>query len=144
MYTHPGNPKGIQGLEDLRRPEVSFVNRQHGAGTRLLLDYQLGKLGIRPEQVSGYEREEYTHLTAAAVVASGRADTALGIEAASNALELDFIPLYSERFDLLIPEEYASSELLAPLFDLLEDPEFKKAVGERPGYDVTEMGRMVR
>jgi putative molybdopterin biosynthesis protein len=144
LFTQPGNPKGIKGLEDLERSEVSFVNRQYGAGTRLLLDYHLNQLSIPTEKVQGYEHEEYSHLTAAAVVASRRADCALGIEAASHALGLDFIPLFSERFDLLIPEVYADSELLIPLLELLDDPKFKAAVSERPGYDVKEMGRVIR
>ena len=144
LFLAKGNPKNIQGLGDLNRQDLNFVNRQHGAGTRLLLDYHLGELGIAPENVSGYTHEEYTHLGAAAVVASGRADCALGIEAASYALDLDFLPLYSERFDLLIPEEYARSELLAPLLNLLEDAKFKKAVAERPGYDVSQMGQVVK
>jgi len=143
LFLAKRNPKKIQGLEDLIRQDISFVNRQHGSGTRLLLDYHLGELGIKPDNVRGYDHEEYTHLGAAAVVASGRADCALGIEAASYALELDFIPLYSERYDLLIPEDYAQSELLAPLLDLLEDPKFRKAVAERPGYDVSQMGQVV-
>ena len=144
LFLSKGNPKNIQGLEDLNRQDLNFVNRQHGAGTRLLLDYHLGELGIPPEIVRGYDHEEYNHLAAAAVVASGRADCALGIEAASYALDLDFLPLYSERFDLLIPEEYARSELLAPLLDLLEDAKFRKAVAERPGYDVAQMGQIVK
>ena len=93
--------------------------------------------------MSGYDHEEYTHLGAAVVVASGRADCGLGIEAASYALELDFLPLYQERFDLLIQEEFVSSELLKPLIELLENPRFKKAVSERPGYDVSDMGQVV-
>ena len=76
-------------------------------------------------------------------MASGRADCALGIEAASFALDLDFVPLYSERFDLLIPEEFYSSELLRPVLVLLDDPKFKDAVAQRPGYDVSQMGQVV-
>jgi putative molybdopterin biosynthesis protein len=144
LFLPRGNPKGIQGLEDLKQAEISFVNRQRGAGTRLLLDFHLSELGIHPEEVRGYDHEEYTHLSAAVVVASGRADCALGIEAASQALELDFLPLYNERFDLLVPEEYYHSDLLEPLLELLNDPEFKRAVSERPGYDVTQMGKIVR
>jgi putative molybdopterin biosynthesis protein len=109
----------------------------------LLLDFHLEKLEIKPDQVTGYDHEEFTHLAAAAVISSGRGDCALGIEAAAHALDLDFLPLYTERFDLLIPEEYASSKLLAPVFDLLEDPVFRKAVGERPGYQVEDMGKVV-
>ena len=143
LFLKKGNPKKIQGLEDLKREDLIYVNRQRGAGTRLLLDYHLSQAGIQPEQVSGYAHEEYTHLGVAVVVASGRADFGLGIEAASYALELDFLPLYQERFDLLIPEEFAAGELLKPLMELLDNPRFKKAVSERPGYDVSDMGQVV-
>ena len=143
LFISKGNPKEIQSLEDLIRDDISFTNRQRGSGTRLLLDYHLGELGIQVEKISGYDHESFTHLSAAAVVASGRADCALGIEAASYALDLDFLPLFTERYDLLIPEEYASGELLKPLFDLLDNPRFKDAVAERPGYDVSKMGQVV-
>jgi len=143
LFIQKGNPKGIDGLEDLARTDLAFVNRQHGSGTRLLLDYHLDQLGIQPEKISGYDHEEYTHLSAAALVKSGRVDCALGIEAASYALELDFLPLFTERYDLIVPEEYFGSELLGPVFDLLSDPNFKKAVSERPGYLVEEMGNLI-
>jgi putative molybdopterin biosynthesis protein len=143
LFVVKDNPKSISDLSDLSRPDLKFVNRQHGAGTRLLLDYHLEKLGINPEEVVGYDHEEFTHLSAAALIASGRADCALGIEAAAYALDLDFIPLFTERFDLLIPEQYASSELLVPVFNLLDNPKFKQAVAERPGYQVEEMGQVV-
>lgn len=143
LFLSPGNPKNIQGLKDLSRKEISFVNRQRGSGTRLLLDYHLEQEGVDPAAVRGYEHEEFTHLSAAALVASGRADCALGIQAASHALKLDFLPLYSERYDLIIPQEFADSELLAPLMGLLQDPRFREAVSERPGYDVSQMGNLV-
>ncbi|MFL7867343.1 MAG: substrate-binding domain-containing protein, partial [Anaerolineales bacterium] len=145
-----GNPKNIEGLKDLSRPEgqgeagrVSFVNRQRGAGTRVLLDYQLNLLGIAPDSIIGYNQEEYTHLGVAAAIASGRADCGLGIAAAAKALELDFIPLYQERYDLVIPKEYAESDLLAPLFSVLENEEFRAAVSALPGYDVSVMGKLI-
>jgi len=143
LFVPPGNPKGIQGLSDLQREDISFINRQRGAGTRLLLDYHLQELGIKPQDVQGYRQEEFSHLTAAAAVASGRVDCALGIEAASEALEIDFLPLDDERYDLIIPREHAQSELLAPLLKLLHDPDFQAAVAARPGYDVSSMGELV-
>jgi putative molybdopterin biosynthesis protein len=139
----PGNPKAINTWADATRPDVRIVNRQRGAGTRVLLDYQLGRLAITPEQVRGYEQEEYTHLAVAAAVASGVADAGLGIRAAARALELDFAPLAQERYDLVVPREHYESELLQPLLALLRDDEFKTAVAAMPGYDVAVMGEVV-
>jgi putative molybdopterin biosynthesis protein len=143
LIIEPGNPKKIQEVRDLGRSDIAFVNRQRGSGTRILLDYHLEQAGLDPAEISGYDHEEYTHLAAAALVLSGRVDCALGIEAASQALGLGFIPLYTERYDLIIPKSFVDSDLLAPLFDLLEDPRFREAVSHRPGYDVSQMGKLV-
>lgn len=139
----PGNPKHIQSLEDLQRPDVTFINRQRGAGTRVLLDYALGQLGLSSEGIRGYEQEEYTHLAVAAAIKSGRADCGLGIAAAARALELEFISLYQERYDLVVPLEHARSQLLAPLWKVLEDPAFRQAVSSLPGYNITPMGKLI-
>lgn len=138
-----GNPKRLSGWKDAVNPDVRIVNRQRGAGTRVLLDYQLGLLGLDESDVLGYQREEYTHLAVAAAVASGTADAGLGIRAAARALDLDFIPLAQERYDLVIPEEHYHSQLLQPLLDLLHDQAFQAAVAEMPGYDVSVMGNLV-
>jgi putative molybdopterin biosynthesis protein len=143
LLTAPGNPKGISGLGDLKREDVSFVNRQRGSGTRILLDYHLGQLGIVSQAVHGYEREEFTHLMVAASIASGRADTGLGIRAAAAALDLDFIPLTRERYDLVIPSEYMGMPKLKPLFEVMSDPDFMAAVSALPGYDVKPMGETI-
>ncbi len=138
-----GNPKGVKGLGDLTRPEVGFMNRQRGAGTRVLLDYQLHLMGVAASQIRGYNQEEYTHLGVAAAVASGRADCGLGIPAAAQALELDFIPLFHERYDLVIPKAFVGGGLLTPLFDVIGGAPFREAVSKLPGYDVREMGRII-
>lgn len=138
-----GNPAGLSGWDDLRRRELRYVNRQRGAGTRVLLDYELERRGIMPEDVSGYERQEYTHLAVAAAVASGTADYGLGIRAAANALELGFVPLTSERYELVIPRQHHESELLRPLLELLFDEAFRSAVAAMPGYDASRMGEAV-
>ncbi len=138
-----GNPKGIHGLEDLARSDVNFINRQRGAGTRVLLDYHLSLLKLAPESINGFRQEEYTHLAVAAAVASGRADCGMGIAAAGQALDLDFIPLFQERYDFVVPLEYAQSELLSPLFELLGEPEFRNAVAALPGYDISPMGTLI-
>jgi putative molybdopterin biosynthesis protein len=138
-----GNPKQIRTLADLSRTDVHFVNRQRGAGTRVLLDYHLNLSGISPELIQGYNQEEYTHLGVAAAIKSGRADCGLGIAAAAEALDLDFIPLFQERYDLVMPKEYAEGELLAPLFNVLKEHDFRKAVAAMKGYDVSPMGTVI-
>ena len=143
LIVAPGNPKNITGLADLARDDVRYVNRQRGAGTRVLLDYHLDKLGISPRQVQGCEREEYTHLAVAVAVQSGAADCGLGIAAAAHALGLDFIPFEKERYDLVIPRVHYESELLRPLLVLVRGPELRRAVAALPGYDVGEMGTIV-
>ncbi len=143
LFVNPGNPKNILGLQDLTRPEVQFINRQRGAGTRVLLDYHLAQLGITARDITGYEKEEYTHLSLAAAILSGRADCGLGIPAAAQALGLDFLPLFSERYDLVIPSEYYQDELLAPLLETLCDTEFRNDVSLLPGYDTDRMGDLI-
>lgn len=143
LMVRPGNPLHISTLADLTRPEVTYVNRQRGAGTRILLDYQIGKLGIAPQSIKGYELEEYTHLTVAAAIRSGRADCGLGIAAAAQALGLDFIPLYTEEYDLVIPLESFENGLLDPVLELAHDLEFRKSVALLPGYDVEHMGDVI-
>jgi putative molybdopterin biosynthesis protein len=138
-----GNPKNCQTLKDLSNPEIQFVNRQRGAGTRVLLDYHLGQMGLVPDKINGYDQEEFTHLSVAAAIASGRADCGLGIAAAAYALDLDFVPLFQERYDLVAPMVYADSPKLAPLWDLLTDQSFKKMISGLPGYNIDMMGKTV-
>ncbi|MCB8953967.1 MAG: molybdopterin biosynthesis protein [Ardenticatenales bacterium] len=143
LLVRRGNPLRIRDLADLARPDVRFVNRQRGAGTRVLLDYHLGRQGLSADQIAGYDTEEYTHLAVAAAVASGRADCGLGIAAAAQALELDFIPLFQERYDLVIPQAHYDTPLLAPLLDLLHGGDLREAIAALPGYDVSPMGTLV-
>ena len=143
LMVHRGNPKGITGLIDLARPKLTYVNRQRGAGTRVLLDFHLAKLGIHPDQITGYDAEEFTHLAVAAAVTSGRGDCGLGIPAAAQALGLDFIPLFHEQYDLIVPSAFADDPLLAPLMDAMADDGFKQQVAALPGYDVTRIGKLI-
>jgi putative molybdopterin biosynthesis protein len=139
-----GNPHGVESLSDLTRDNLRFINRQRGAGTRVLLDYRLERLGIQPAMIHGYRREEYTHLAVAAAVQSDAADCGLGVRAAATALDLDFVPIAWERYDLVIPQTFHESDLLGPLLDLLRNGEaFREAVAGLDGYDPTPMGEIV-
>ena len=135
-----GNPKRIKGIADLKRPDITFVNRQKGAGTRVLLDIQLRQLGISPREIKGYHREMDTHLAVGLSIAHGEADVALGIEAAARSSNIDFLPLFRERYDLVIPIANYRSELLAPLLGTVTTDEFKTVVDKAGGYDTTHTG----
>jgi molybdenum cofactor synthesis domain-containing protein len=138
-----GNPKQIEGIGDLSRPDVLFVNRQSGSGTRILLDYELQKAGIPPERIAGYRNEEYTHMNIAMAVASGAADTGLGIHTAAKALSLDFIPVTKERYDLVIPIAYLADEKIQLLLEIIRSDEFKEKALAMGGYEVHETGSLM-
>lgn len=138
-----GNPKGIRGLEDLARQDVSFVNRQRGAGTRVLLDYRLRELGIDQARIRGYDHEEYTHMAVAAAVKAGAADAGLGIRAAARALDLDFISIAEERYDLCIPAEYWDTSYIRRLLEVMNMPEFREEVIKLGGYDMRDCGKVM-
>jgi putative molybdopterin biosynthesis protein len=143
LMVRRGNPKIIKSLQDLVNNGITFINRQRGAGTRVLLDYHLNLMGIDASQIRGYYDEEYTHLGVAAAVASGRADCGMGIPAAAQALDLDFVSLFMERYDLIIPNIFAESSLLHPLLDLLQSQDFKNAIQKLPGYTTDNMGEVI-
>ncbi len=139
-----GNPKEINGLEDLKREGITFINRQRGAGTRLLLDKSLKELGINPGEITGYEREEFTHMSVASAVLTGVADTGLGVLSAANALGLDFVPVTKERYDLAIPADLMDSKKVEALLDVIRnDAGFKEALDSMGGYDTGEMGQVI-
>jgi putative molybdopterin biosynthesis protein len=139
-----GNPKIIKGFEDLTRNDIVFVNRQSGAGTRLLTDKCLRELDINPCDIKGYEREEYTHMGVASAVLTGVADTGLAILASAKALDLDFIPVAKERYDIAIPREFFETEMLQLLIGIIrEDAEFREMVTRLGGYDISDMGKVM-
>jgi putative molybdopterin biosynthesis protein len=142
LIVRSGNPKEIRSLADLTRPEVSYVNRQAGSGTRVLLDYHLQEAGLDPDAIQGYDQEEYTHMAVAVQVASGTADAGLGILAAARALDLDFVPVATERYDLCIPEAFAGDPRVLALLDILHTAEFRDAVRGLGGYHVDDMGKL--
>jgi len=139
-----GNPLGLKDIDDLTGPGVRYVNRQRGAGTRVLLDHELARRGIAPGAVDGYQREEPTHLAVAAAVAAGRADAGMGIMAAARAFGLGFVPVTREPYDLVVGTSDAASPRLAPLWALLESDRFRSAVQDLGGYGTEEMGRRIR
>ncbi|MEA5362348.1 molybdopterin biosynthesis protein [Amycolatopsis sp., V23-08] len=139
-----GNPLGLTGIGDLTRPGLRYVNRQRGAGTRVLLDHELTRRGIDPAEVPGYAREEHTHLAVAAAIAAGRADTGLGILAAARAFGLDFVPVAQEPYDLVLRTRDLDSAQLRPLWTLLEQPDFQAEVEKLGGYSCAETGRRIR
>jgi putative molybdopterin biosynthesis protein len=139
-----GNSKGIQGIEDLSRGDISFINRQAGSGTRILLDYQLSQLGIDPENINGYHHEEFTHMAIAVAVLSGTVDTGLGIYAAAAALDLDFIPVVTEQYDLIIPSTHLESENIQLLLEAINSKEFKNRVQSLGGYSTKKTGTIIK
>jgi putative molybdopterin biosynthesis protein len=138
-----GNPYKIRGLEDLTRPEIRFINRNHGSGTRLWLDEQLNRMGISSEQVSGYLDEAQTHTEVALAILLGRAQIGLGIQAAAASHKLDFIPLFQERYDLVMAQEQVKDQRLSPMFDTFYSGEFRRGVESLGGYDITHLGELV-
>jgi molybdopterin molybdotransferase/putative molybdopterin biosynthesis protein len=138
-----GNPKKIASLEDLIRQGVTFINRQSGSGTRILLDFRLKESGIDSALIRGYEDEEFTHMAVAVAILSGRADVGLGIYAAARALDLDFIPVVQEQYDLVIPEKYWEEEKIQALLSVIRSTDFQEAVKALGGYDLSLTGQIV-
>lgn len=139
-----GNPKNIGSFNDLTRKDVRFINRQRGAGTRILTDLNLKKQGIDPQQITGYEREEYTHMNVASAVAAGSADTGAAIRAAARALDLDFIPVAKERYDLIVPLAHIDTPGVASLLAMVrENQQFRSIVENLGGYDLRDCGEVM-
>jgi putative molybdopterin biosynthesis protein len=134
------NPKGIKGIEDLCRNDVSFINRQGGSGTRILLDYRLGQMGLSPDAINGYTNEEFTHMNVAVAVLSGTADAGLGIYAAAKALDLDFVPVVTEQYDLIIPEAHFDAPNIQLLLETITTDIFKQRVEALGGYSTEKTG----
>ena len=136
-----GNPKNIKKIADIAKPNIRFINRNAGSGTRLWFDAELKKLKIPTEKINGYNREVKTHSEAASEVQSSRADAALGLQAAAHQHELDFIPLFEERYDLVLPRE--NEKTLAPLLDYLQTATFRTTLSALTGYNSTHSGEQI-
>ena len=136
-----GNPKNITSIKDLTNPNIKFVNRQRGAGTRILLDFLLSQNNISKDQIIGYEREMLTHMSVAAEVNSNKVDVGLGVYSAAKEMNLDFIPVGNEEYDFLIKK--SSLELLSPFIKALKSKEFKAALENLGGYEFTNSGELI-
>jgi putative molybdopterin biosynthesis protein len=137
----PGNPKRLRGIQDLARQDVHFVNRNPGSGTRLWIDTRLRELGIPPHQIPGYAHEVKTHSEAAALIQAGRADIALGLQAAANEHGLDFIPGFEERYDLVLLPEHEKS--LLPLLEYIQTKDFRNMLSALTGYNPSHTGQQI-
>jgi molybdate-binding protein len=140
LMTRPGNPKKIYGIEDLARPDVRFINRQAGSGTRFLLDLMLKARGIAPTAIRGYEQCEFTHAAVAAFVASDMADVGMGVEVPARQFKLEFIPLQRERYFLLCHADQVDTPAVQQALEILCSPGYRQAVDALPGYSTDDTG----
>ena len=144
FYVQRGNPKHIRGWEDLKREDISVLNRRPGSSARILLDIHLKQLGIPASTVRGYERIMKSHLTMAAAIAAGEADLAIGTERISHQMEgIDFIPLLEERFDLVIRRELLETEPVQKLIAVLRNPAFRREAARFSGNDYRDLGKII-
>ncbi len=138
-----GNPENIQSIEDFKNRGLQFINRQAGSGTRILFDYKLKSLGISPDDIKGYQNDEYTHMSVAVAVLSQRADAGLGIQAAAKALDLDFIPVVTEEYDLVIPDRFYNTTKVQVLLEIIKTEGFKNRVISLGGYSIKNTGKVM-
>ncbi len=143
LFLAPGNPKNILSLTDLARPDVYFVNRQIGSGTRMLLEMLLEKAGVQPNEINGFDSEEFTHSAIAAYIASGMADVGFGVETAARRFGLDFIPLVQERYFFAAEREAMQKPPLRDVITILQSEDFKKQVNQLVGYDASDTGNIL-
>lgn len=141
LMLESGNPKRVKNISDIANPNIRFVNRNAGSGTRLWLDKELSRLHIKAEHVIDYEKVVKTHNEAAALVASHKADAALGLQAAAHQHGLDFIPLFEERYDLVLPRE--NEKVVLPLLDYLQTSDFRGKLKALPGYNSAHTGEQI-
>lgn len=143
LIVAPGNPLGVYRLQDLARPQIRFVNRQAGSGTRVWLDANLKRLGISASQINGYEDEKTTHSEVARTIAEGKADAGLGLESAALAFQLGFVFLVQECYDLAAHTQAANQDPLLALFNWLKSSAGRQAIGQMQGYDGANTGMQI-
>ncbi|EFK11294.1 molybdenum cofactor synthesis domain protein [delta proteobacterium NaphS2] len=140
LILNKGNPKAVGGIRDLAREDVVFVNRQAGSGTRVLFDYKLKQAGILPDAIRGYGHEEFTHMAVAVDILSGAADCGMGIYAAAKALDLDFVPIEQEEYDLIVPTHLLDQSNVETTLNVMGSDNFRKRVALLGGYDPSRSG----
>ncbi len=141
LMLSPGNPKKVRKVADLARPNIRFVNRNPGSGTRLWIDQELKRLGISSEKITGYENIVKTHSEAATLIEENKADVSLGLQAAAYQHRLDFIPLFEERYDLVLPRE--NEKVVTPLLDYLQTASFRSELNILTGYNSAHSGEQI-
>jgi molybdate-binding protein/DNA-binding transcriptional regulator YhcF (GntR family) len=144
LMIKPGNPKHLVGIRDLTRSDVTFINRQKGSGTRILLDSELKRQNIPSNRIKGYEREEITHTGVASVISRGEADAGLGAQSSASAAGLDFIPISKERYDLVFIESSLEKPDIKRIVGVIQQESFHEMLGSIPGYDLSESGKITR
>jgi len=137
-----GNPKGITGLQDIVSKKLMYANRQRGAGTRLLLDYELKKIGASPKNILGYEKEYSTHLAVAVAVKNGAADCGMAVLSAAKAVGTEFIPVGNEEYDFLVPYEYLNDERVKRFLEIISSEKFKRELDKLGGYTYEHIGEL--
>lgn len=142
LMVKKNNPLNIKSFKDFTNGKIKFVNRQRGSGTRLLLDYNINKLGLDSNKILGYDREEFTHLAVAAAVAADDADCGLGVLSAANLMGLDFIPLCNEEYDIAMPKEYLTMDIIKEFINVIKSEEFKIELDKLGGYDYSSIGEV--
>ena len=138
-----GNPLNIRKFSDIAKDGVRYVNRQKGSGTRVLLDYLCREQNIDTENIKGYDREELTHTSVAVQIASGSADVGLGIYSAAALYNLDFIPIKTEQYSLLVLESEQSSPMVKKLIETLKSEKFRKKIEQMGGYTLDSPGEIL-
>jgi len=144
LYVRKGNPKNIKNWEDFRRDDITMINREYGAGSRVLLDENLKQLGIYGSSIKGYATEGQTHLAVASSVSGGKADIAVGIEKIARQVDnIDFIPMKKERYDLVIKKEHIKSSEIQTMMNIINSAAFRQEFGNIGGYDTSDMGKII-
>jgi putative molybdopterin biosynthesis protein len=144
LYVQKGNPKNIKSWEDFRRDDITMINREYGAGSRVLLDENIKLLGIFGSSIKGYATEGQTHLAVASSVSGGKADVAVGIEKIARQVDnIDFIPLKKERYDLVVKKEHIDTPEVQTMMDIINSAAFKQEFGNIGGYDTNDMGKII-